>query len=149
MRARDFLTKEECSALTAAIIAAEHRTSGEIRIHIDNKCSSDPREKALRTFHVLNMASTAARNGVLIYVACSSRKLAVIGDKGINSQVPAGFWKDVCDTMTGCFAQGRNAEGLTKAVEMVGEKLKAYFPYKEDDVNELPDDISFGDDADD
>lgn len=149
MRARDFLTKEECSALTAAIVAAERRTSGEIRVHIDNRCSSDPREKALKTFHVLDMASTAARNGVLIYVACSSRKVAVLGDKGINNLVPSGFWKDVCDVMTASFAQGRNAEGLTKAVEMVGDKLREFFPYSADDVNELSDEISFGDDADD
>jgi len=27
---------------------------------------------------------------------------------------------------------------------MAGEKLKEFFPYKADDVNELPDDISFG-----
>ena len=37
-----------------------------------------------------------------------------------------------------------HAEGLAEAVRMTGEKLKVHFPYKEGDVNELPDEISFG-----
>lgn len=149
MRARDFLTREECTSLTQAVVAAENKTSGEIRIHIESKCSSDPRERALRTFHLLNMSATAARNAVLIYVASSSRKMAVIGDKAINEMVPQGFWKDVCDTMASHFSEGRNAEGLRVAVSMIGDRLKESFPYLPDDVNELPDEISFGEDADD
>ena len=42
------------------------------------------------------------------------------------------------------FRNGEFAEGLEKAVSAVGEKLKAYFPYHENDTNEQPDDISFG-----
>ena len=36
-----------------------------------------------------------------------------------------------------------NADGLAEAIGRVGEKLKTYFPYRSDDVNELPDEISF------
>lgn len=143
MKAKDFLTREECRRIEAAIGAAEHCTSGEIRIHIERKCASDPRERALRSFHFLGMTGTAARNGVLIYVACESRKFAVLGDKGINEAVPSGFWKDVCAVLGDAFAAGRQAEGLERAVTLVGEKLKAFFPYQADDVNELPDEISF------
>jgi uncharacterized membrane protein len=36
--------------------------------------------------------------------------------------------------------------GLREAVLKIGEKLREYFPYQdEDDINELPDDISYGD----
>lgn len=149
MKARDFLTKEERLRVETAIGAAERNTSGEIRIHIERKCTSDPRERALRSFHFLGMTGTAARNGVLIYVACESRKFAVIGDKGINETVPAGFWKDVCAVLGEAFAAGRAAEGLERAVMLVGEKLKAFFPYQEDDVNELPDEISFDENEED
>jgi uncharacterized membrane protein len=31
---------------------------------------------------------------------------------------------------------------------MVGEKLKEFFPYQKDDVNELSDDISYGENKD-
>ena len=149
MKARDFLTKEERLRVETAIGAAERNTSGEIRIHIERKCTSDPRERALRSFHFLGMTGTAARNGVLIYVACESRKFAVIGDKGINETVPTGFWKDVCAVLGEAFAAGRAAEGLERAVMLVGEKLKAFFPYQEDDINELPDEISFDENEED
>ena len=41
------------------------------------------------------------------------------------------------------FKQGLITEGICEAVLAAGEQLKAYFPYQDDDVNELPDDISF------
>jgi uncharacterized membrane protein len=143
MRAIDFLSGKERRRVESAIRAAERNTSGEIRIHIERKCPSDPRERALRTFHILRMTETSARNAVLIYVACNTRKFAVLGDKGINEAVPYGFWDDVCAVLSEAFAAGRNADGLEKAVTMIGGKLKAYFPYQADDVNELPDEISF------
>ncbi|MBP5741373.1 MAG: TPM domain-containing protein [Bacteroidales bacterium] len=142
MRASDFLTSEERNRLESAITEAEHNTSGEIRIHIDRKCSSDPREKALKTFHKLGMTKTAARNAVLIYVACESRQFVVLGDKGINEAVPAGFWKDVCAILGESFSKGSQADGLEKAVILIGRKLKAFFPYQSDDINELSDEIS-------
>lgn len=140
-----FLSEDECDRVVRSISEAEHKSSGEIRIHIDNKCPGDPKERALRTFHALKMENTAMRNGVLIYVSPSDRKLAVIGDKGINRVVSSGFWKDICISLSKAFAAGLFADGLCEAVLMVGVKLKEYFPYLEDDVNELPDEVTFGD----
>ena len=145
MKARQFLSKEQKKEVVAAIMEAEKATSGEIRVHIETSCNGDPKIRALRTFHKLKMARTAARNGVLVYVACDSRRFAVIGDKGINAVVPAGFWKDVVAAMGEFFKKEEYTQGLVKGVIMIGEKLKAFFPYPSDDVNELPDDISYGD----
>jgi uncharacterized membrane protein len=33
---------------------------------------------------------------------------------------------------------------LIDGITMAGSELKKWFPYQSDDVNELPDDISFG-----
>ena len=46
------------------------------------------------------------------------------------------------------FSQADFAGGLVEGIAMIGEKLKVYFPYQADDVNELSDDISFGEDSD-
>lgn len=89
------------------------------------------------------MTETSQRNAVLIYIACNSRKFAVLGDKGINEAVPYGFWNDVCALLGAAFAEKRYADGLEEAVVLIGQKLRAYFPYQSDDVNELPDEISF------
>ncbi|MBR0240528.1 MAG: TPM domain-containing protein [Bacteroidales bacterium] len=144
MKARSFLSPQEIKDVVAAIVAAEKATSGEIRVHIEDRCGADPRIGALRAFRKLKMHKTAARNGVLVYVACVSHKFAVIGDEGINNVVPDDFWQDVVNAIGAAFSEGRFAEGISEGIHMIGEKLKAFFPYQSDDVNELPDDISFG-----
>ena len=130
MNPENFLDRKGRELIVAAIQEAEKDTSGEIRVHIDDVCETDPYRKAVEVFHCLGMEKTEARNGVLIYVACSSKVFAIVGDKGINDAVPADFWNEVSDT-------------LAEAVRMAGARLKRFFPYRKDDVNELPDEISF------
>jgi uncharacterized membrane protein len=43
------------------------------------------------------------------------------------------------------FKEGRFAEGLEQGIQRCGEKLKVYFPYQSDDINEIPDEISYED----
>ena len=146
MKLNGFLTAQQQASVVDAVRLAEKGTSGEIRIHIDGRCNGDPVKRAEDVFGKLGMHRTELRNGVLIYLACNSKVFAIVGDKGINDIVPEGFWTDITEMMGNEFRNGRFAEGLEKAAVMVGEKLKEYFPYQTDDVNEQPDDISFGDD---
>ena len=144
MKPEKFLTAQQQNTVVEAVRLAEKGTSGEIRIHIDAVCDGNPVQRAEQVFFALGMDRTALRNGVLIYLACESKVFAVIGDKGINDLVPENFWDDVIAEMTGEFRAGRFAEGLSVAAVMAGEKLREFFPYQEDDVNEQPDEISFG-----
>lgn len=144
MSAAGFLTKEQCDSIVEAIKSAELNTSGEIRVHIESECSGDPCERAVAVFHKLGMFRTAARNGVLIYLAFKSHKVAIIGDEGINKAVPEGFWYDVYHFMSEHFKNGDFAGGLVGAIVMAGDRLKEFFPYQSDDVNEQSDEISFG-----
>ena len=144
MRPEDFLTADQQKTVVDAVRIAERGTSGEIRIHIDGECTGDPMKRAEEVFNKLRMDETKLRNGVLIYVACNSKVFAIIGDKGINDAVPEHFWKDVTEVMGNDFRKGLFAEGLVHAVLQAGEKLRDFFPYQTDDVNEQPDEISFG-----
>ena len=143
MKLNGFLTAQQQASVVDAVRLAEKGTSGEIRIHIDRECKVSPMERAKEVFNKLGMFRTAQRNGVLIYLAVESKVFAIIGDKGINDLVPENFWADVVGVMGGEFRKGRFAEGLALGATLAGEKLKAYFPYQEDDINELPDEISF------
>jgi len=144
MRPEDLLTADQQATVVDAVRLAEKGTSGEIRIHIDGECSTDPMLRAEEVFNRLGMYHTELRNGVLIYLACNSKLFAIIGDKGINERVPEHFWEDVLEIMAIRFREGRFTEGLAEAVTAVGRKLKDFFPYTNDDINEQPDDISFG-----
>ena len=144
MGANLFISKAEQALIVKAIESAELNTSGEIRVHIESSCKSDPVERAIFIFNKLKMFQTKERNGVLIYIAFKSRKFAIIGDIGINAKVSANFWDDVKNKLLNYFALGDIVSGLTLAIFMSGEKLKEYFPYQTDDTNEQSNEISFG-----
>ena len=143
MSARMFFSKEEQQKIVSAIKEAELNTSGEIRVHIENRCKGETLERAAEIFYEWKMDHTAARNGILFYLAVKDRKFAVIGDEGINRNVEHDFWNDIKDEMTSKFKEGQFTEELVAGILKCGNKLKQYFPYQEDDVNELSDEISF------
>jgi uncharacterized membrane protein len=126
-----------------AITQAEKHTSGEIRVHLEGKCKVDPVQRAFRVFKKLGMEKTNLRNGVLFYVAVSDKKLAIIGDKGIHELVPENFWLSIKNQMVIDFQQENFTDGLVKGILAAGQQLKFHFPYANDDVNELTNDISF------
>lgn len=141
---RSPFTKEQETRIIAAIKEAELNTSGEVRIHVEKHCKGDAYEQAVQVFEKLGMTATELRNGVLIYLAISDHKFAIIGDQGINEKVPENFWETTKDLMKGHFAQGNLVEGVVEGITDAGMQLKKYFPYQTDDKNELSDEISYG-----
>lgn len=140
-----FFGEEEQQLIVAAIREAEKQTSGEIKVHIEKKCPADDvLDRAKEVFGLLDMHLTKDRNAVLFYLAYEDRKFAVLGDKGINEKVPSNFWDTTKDHLRSHFSQSRYAKGLCEGIQEAGSQLKIHFPYSSDDVNELPDDISFG-----
>lgn len=144
MSPKEFLGKENENLIVKAIEKAEHQTSGEIRVHVESKCREEVLDRAAWLFKKLKMHETTDRNGVLIYLSVNDRKFAIIGDAGINKVVPEGFWNDIKEMMIGHFKKGEFAIGLINGIDKTGEHLKQFFPHQEDDVNELPDEISYG-----
>ncbi|WP_310391161.1 TPM domain-containing protein [Hymenobacter sp.] len=140
------LTPAQDAALVAAIRQAEVTTSGEIRVHLEDTCPTpEPLDRAAQVFGELGMHRTAARNGVLFYLAWQSRKFAVIGDSAINAAVPDDFWETTKEAVLEQFRTENYVLGLERGIRMVGEQLQRYFPYdKTTDRNELDDTISFG-----
>jgi uncharacterized membrane protein len=142
----DFFSKQEQEDIRQAIMNAELDTSGEIRVHIENTFSGEVMDRAAFIFKQLGMNKTELRNGVLIYLAVKNRRFAIIGDSGINKVVPENYWNDIKGNMLDHFRENRFTDGLIEAIASTGHHLKKHFPHKRDDVNELPDDISFGKD---
>ena len=139
------LTKDQQSKIIAAIKDAEHRTSGEVKVHIEELCpTADVMERAKEVFFYLAMEKTALKNGVLFYLALEDKKFAILGDSGIDKAVPTGFWESTKEILGNHFSKGDFVGGLTQGIHKAGEQLKKYFPYHKDDTNELSDEISFG-----
>jgi uncharacterized membrane protein len=145
MKASSFFMKEQQAHILDAIKEAEKETSGEIRVHIETRLSGDVLDRASWIFKKIGMDRTKERNGVLFYLAIKNRKFAIIGDNGINARVTEGFWDKIKNVMESDFREKRFSDGLAKGILMAGDQLKEHFPHLADDVNELPDEISFGD----
>jgi uncharacterized membrane protein len=143
--ASSFFTQEQQDRIVQAIREAESNTSGEIKVHIEKECQGDVMAHAKEVFMLLKLHETDLRNGVLFYLALESHKFAILGDVGIHAVVPADFWEQIKDTMRSDFRKGLITEGLCTGILMAGQELKAHFPSRPDDKNELSDDISFGD----
>lgn len=149
MAEQNFLTEEQEEQVVDAIQRTEKVTSGEVRVHIEHTCEDDALDRAKELFKEMDMHETELKNGVLVYVASDDHKVAVFGGKGIHEKVGQNFWDDVIKLMISHFKQDEFEAGLVKAVDRIGEKLSSYFPYQKDDVNELPDEISYNPNIDD
>ena len=143
-KVEDFLTPEEESEIVKAISQAEKNTSGEIRVHIENHNEKPPLERAQEVFNFLGMDNTLMRNGVLFYVGVSDHTFAIIGDEGIHKAVEEDFWDCTKDTVISHFKEKKYKDGLVAGILRAGERLQQYFPFSNDDSNELSNEISKG-----
>jgi len=142
-KASTFFTSEQKTRVRDAIREAERGTSGEIRVHIETGLTGNVLDRAAWIFEKIGMHATEKRNGVLFFLAVKNKEFAIIGDGGINAKVPENFWDKVKDVMQKNFRNGEFTEGLIQGILIAGNQLKEHFPYKKDDINELPDEISF------
>lgn len=130
--------------IVKAIKQAEAGTSGEIRVHVKRGETKDAMAEAKRLFLKMGMHKTRERNGVLIFVSKKGHQFAIIGDEGIDRKVGVGFWNGTRDIMQKHFAAGEWEKAVEAGVRSAGEKLKAYFPARDGDLNELSNTVTEG-----
>ena len=136
-----FLSQDEKERVEAAIASAERRTSGEIRVMIARSVRGEVLDAARARFARLKMHETRDRNGLLILLAVASRRFAIFGDREVDRLIGQQGWDRVRDGMAERFRAGEFAEGLVYAVEQVAAVLAEHFPWREDDTNELPNEV--------
>lgn len=140
----DLLNQSEELEVVDAIRKAEAQTSGEIRVHIERSSAAPHLDRAKELFHLLKMDNTKLQNGVLIYLAAEDRQFVILGDKGIDAVVENDFWDCTKDAMSQHFRNGDFKQGLLAGIERAGERLQRYFPWENDDKDELSNEISKG-----
>lgn len=125
-----------------AIVAAERRTSGELRVAIARFYFwGDVRRAAASAFKRLHMERTRKRTAVLIFVAPRLRRFAVVGDVGVHAHVTDAFWREVADELARAFRARDLTGGLERALATIGDRLAAPFPPEPDGENELGDQV--------
>ena len=143
--AKEIFSDQDLQDISAEIKTFEGRTSGEIVISFNTSSHNQPYKAAKRIFEKAKLHQTKERNATLLVLFLSEHKFAVYGDVGIHEKVPVDFWEETVDEMRAQFGQGNMREGLLAGIHKLGENLAKYFPVAADDVNELSDEIKFGD----
>ena len=138
-----FLNEKEVKDLAAIISEAELLTSGEIRLHLEEKCNIDTQARALEVFYSMNMGNTKLKNAVLIYISYGDQKFAICGDEGIHENVSNRFWKSLRNSLRRSFEKKDFFKGISITIMECGRQLRTYFPYQHDDINELDNHVTF------
>ena len=145
--ARRAFRAADLAAIGAAVKASETRHRGEIRIAIEGplpwrslRLGETSRQRAGHLFEKLGVAATREASGVLVYVQLIDRRVEILADRGIATQVDASAWAAICRQMETAFAAGRHRQGMLDAIAQIGNLLACHFPaLPGDNPNELDD----------
>ncbi len=127
--------------LVDAIRAEELRTSAEIRVCVTYKLIWRHERYAWNVFDRAGMRDTRQRNGVLIVMMPTVKKVVIIGDTGINAVVPEDFWKETVAAIIRELHESNALDALREGLRRLGDTLSIHWPREGDDVNELSDEI--------
>jgi uncharacterized membrane protein len=112
-----------------AIAAAEHQTSGHVRVSLAPFFWGSVERAANRVFARITGGPAQQRAAVLIFVVPGRRRFVVLGDDEIHARVGQEFWHDVTAAIAERFKDRDFTGGLLHGIETVGRELAAYFPY--------------------
>jgi uncharacterized membrane protein len=141
---RLFFTKDELHKIGEAIAAVEEKTSAEIRVRIERNCEDDPLQRSRFLMNDLAMTTTNERTAVLIYIALENHRFAIFGDEGIHKMMGDEGWKALSNQLAEYFRKGEFCQGLVEVIYKIGEMLAKPFPPAAENVDELPNEPSFG-----
>lgn len=103
------------------------------------RVSETVRLRAIRAFYERGLHHTHEENGILIFISLLERKVWILGDRGINTVIPAERWVALASGLTVGIRDGRMTEALVTTISEAGDILRQHFPHRAEDTNELPD----------
>lgn len=83
------------------------------------------RRRAESAFLAEDLASTASREGLLLFVSLFERRVLVLPDLGLRARIPAAAWDGVAAGIAGRLKSQGPAAALAAGVDAVGEVLRA------------------------
>jgi putative membrane protein len=99
------------------------------------------RERAVRAFYEKGLYKTRDENGILIFISILERKVWILGDRCVDLKIPQATWQSHANEISAGIRDGRSCDALCAVIGGCGQVLAEHFPRKEDDTNELPDDM--------
>jgi putative membrane protein len=101
-------------------------------------------DRALTAFYEKGLYKTRDESGVLFFVSLFEHKVWVLADKGIYEKIRQETLQAYARDIAVGIKSGKAADMLCQSITAVGELLARHFPVKQDDVNELSDEVIIG-----
>lgn len=95
------------------------------------------KEKAQLSFMEYGVSKTRDRTGVLIFISNLERKVLIMADTGIAEVYSNQSWQKQVDRIINGIKGNNFGAELVEVITEIGEVLTKNFPVKEDDTNEL------------
>jgi putative membrane protein len=95
---------------------------------------------AKEAFVDLGVTKTRDRSGLLVYVSLAERTAALVPDVGLEAATSKGALEKASEAIERA-ASRADLEDFIAALEQLTEPLAKALPRREDDVNELPDEV--------
>ena len=86
----------------------------------------------------LGLSSTSGRTGLMLFVSVAERYVEIIADRGIRQHVDDTAWQAIVDAFISQVRARCIADGFVEAITACTKILADPFPWREDDQNELP-----------
>ena len=137
----NIFSESDLKEIAEAVSEAEKQTNAEIKPVIINYCWGSLHKKAQSLFEKYNLHKTKNRNAVMILLVVKNRELLIYGDEGITQKVGVEFWVETKDKMIEFFRNGEFTKGMKVGIGNAGKKLSEFFPYTEDDENEISNEV--------
>ncbi len=106
-----------------------------------SEMNEEVHQRATELFFQLDTHSTKDRNGVLIFLTQTERRIIIMGDKGIHEKVGQEFWDKIIAEMIPLLKNKQTLEALKLGIQKVGEALAQHYPRHADDKNQLKNDL--------
>ena len=142
----EYLSDADLDNIAEIIGEIEKMTCGEIRVSIKKRRGFfekklEPREIALKQFTKLRMNETRDKTGILFFLIFDEKKFEIIADEGINSKIPPDFWTEISMNIKVHFTNKEFHKGIIHVISEMGKVLIKEFPVRDDDKNELPNEV--------
>ncbi|HSA34458.1 MAG TPA: TPM domain-containing protein, partial [bacterium] len=105
----------------------------------DATMEEEVRETASAAFFAHGLHKTRDESGILLYISVFERRVWILADRGINTNLPDGTWDEIVADLTRGIKQKKRGEAICAAIRRIGELLVAHCPAYREHANELPD----------
>ncbi len=99
------------------------------------------KQRANRYFTESGIGHTKNRSGILIFISYMEHRVELVADSGIDAKISQEKWNAVISHILEGLENRKLVDHLCYSIQQCGLMLATYFPVREDNVNEVEDDI--------